>query len=323
MRNLLSGIGEGRIIQNLRKESEDRASLLHYRIVVDAFRQCSFLRVLAERLKNDIIDARYRDDVTVILNEIDDAIKRRLKPGPITRGESEEHFLAEMKTVYSIQSMLQNLFRKVRNHNKGNEQISAWGQIDSLRHMHMSFVSAMHRITDSEMPYIIKDNDPLIKEHGTVLQMQAPPEARYVYKETGKPDATDTVLSEAMNASGICLFGKLFGLPPTAMTGLIAAATGWGFDDAAAVRTGTRILNMRHVFNIREGIKAQDLPLPKRCVGEPPLTDGPLKGATINHAVLAEQFFEAVDWDKGSLLPGRESLENLGGMGDVDSHLYG
>jgi hypothetical protein len=120
-------------------------------------------------LKNNIMDARYKEDVTVILNELDNSCKRRLKPGPITYVEAEKCFLTETKTIYSIQLMLQNLFKKLRNVDKGNEQLSGWSQIDSLRHMYMGFVSAMNRITDGEMPYIIKYNDPLIKEHGTIL----------------------------------------------------------------------------------------------------------------------------------------------------------
>jgi len=57
---------------------------------------------------------------------------------------------------------------------------------------------------------------------------------------------------------------------------------------------------------------AQDKPLPKRCVGEPTLTGGPLKGVTVDHRNLAAQFFENVGWDKNTLAPSRKSLKELG-----------
>ena len=118
------------------------------------------------------------------------------------------------------------------------------------------------------------------------------------------------------------MFFSDFGMPPDAAAKLIAAATGWDFTQADVIRTGKRILNMRHAFNLREGQKPTDSLIPKRSVGEPPLTDGPLKGVTVNHRKLADSFFEAVGWDKETLLPNRESLEEQGGMEDVIRDLY-
>jgi aldehyde:ferredoxin oxidoreductase len=79
---------------------------------------------------------------------------------------------------------------------------------------------------------------------------------------------------------------------------------------------------MRHVFNLREGRKRADSQLPKRCVGEPPLAEGPLKGVTVDHRKLADGFFESIDWNKETLVPTRKSLEDLGGMEDVIQDLY-
>jgi aldehyde:ferredoxin oxidoreductase len=62
--------------------------------------------------------------------------------------------------------------------------------------------------------------------------------------------------------------------------------------------------------------------MPKRAYGDPPLTEGPLKGVTIDRKKIAEQFFESMDWDKESMLPTRESLEKLGGLEDVIRDLY-
>ena len=80
---------------------------------------------------------------------------------------------------------------------------------------------------------------------------------------------------------------------------------------------------MRHAFNLREGIKPEDSVLPPRSVGEPPLTEGPLAGKTIEHKKLIEQFCESIQWDKKTHIPTRESLEALGGMDDVIKDLHG
>jgi len=155
-----------------------------------------------------------------------------------------------------------------------------------------------------------------------VFEMMAPSEVRYNYEAKGKRDAEVTFSREIQNASGLCIFGVDFAMTQDAVVRFIAAATGWDFKDEDVVQTGKRILNMRYAFNLREGQRPNENVLPHRCVGEPPLTEGPLEGVTVDHHNLAEQFFERVGWDKDSMLPTRESLENLGGMEDVIRDLY-
>ena len=83
------------------------------------------------------------------------------------------------------------------------------------------------------------------------------------------------------------------------------------------MNTGLRIYNMRHAFNLREGMKPVDFQLPKRCVGEPPQTEGPLKGITVDHKGFISNFFKAIEWDETTGKPSRSSLEKLGGLEDV------
>ena len=47
-----------------------------------------------------------------------------------------------------------------------------------------------------------------------------------------------------------------------------------------------------------------------------------MKGVTVDHRKLADQFFESIDWNRQTLVPTRESLEDLGGMEDVIKDLY-
>jgi aldehyde:ferredoxin oxidoreductase len=154
-----------------------------------------------------------------------------------------------------------------------------------------------------------------------IFDFRSPNEVKYDYDGRGQLDVAVTCHTEIMNTSGSCLFGG-FSMPQDALPRLIEAVTGWDFKEDEVVRTGKRIMNIRHVFNLREGQKPADSLLPNRCVGDPPLTEGPLKGITIDHRKLADQFFESIGWDTKTLVPTRESLEGLGGMEDVIRDLY-
>jgi aldehyde:ferredoxin oxidoreductase len=154
-----------------------------------------------------------------------------------------------------------------------------------------------------------------------IFDFRSPNEVKYDYDGRGQLDVAVTCHTEIMNTSGSCLFGG-FSMPQDALPRLIEAVTGWDFKEDDVVRTGKRIMNMRHVFNLREGQKPADSVLPTRCVGDPPLTEGPLKGVAIDHRKLADQFSESMGWNRQTLVPTRESLEDLGGMEDVIRDLY-
>jgi aldehyde:ferredoxin oxidoreductase len=148
-------------------------------------------------------------------------------------------------------------------------------------------------------------------------------EVKYGYGDRGPMDVGATCHTEIFNTSGLCMFGG-FSMPQDAATRFIEAVTGWDFKEEDVIRTGKRILNMRYAFNLREGQKPADGDnvLPKRCVGIPPQTEGPLKGITVDYKKLGDYFIASMSWDKKTLIPTKESLESLGGMEDVVRDLY-
>jgi aldehyde:ferredoxin oxidoreductase len=148
-------------------------------------------------------------------------------------------------------------------------------------------------------------------------------EVKYGYGDRGPMDVGATCHTEIFNTSGLCMFGG-FSMPQDAATRFIEAVTGWDFKEEDVIRTGKRILNMRYAFNLREGQKPTDSDnvLPKRCVGIPPQTEGPLKGITVDYKKLGDYFIASMSWDKKTLIPTKESLESLGGMEDVVRDLY-
>ncbi len=148
-------------------------------------------------------------------------------------------------------------------------------------------------------------------------------EVKYGYADRGSMDMAVTCHTEIFNTSGLCMFGG-FSMPQDAATRFIEAVTGWDFKEEDVIRTGKRILNMRYAFNLREGQKPTDSEnvLPKRCVGIPPQTEGPLKGITVDYDKLGDHFIASMAWDRKTLIPTKESLESLGGMEDVIRNLY-
>jgi aldehyde:ferredoxin oxidoreductase len=141
-----------------------------------------------------------------------------------------------------------------------------------------------------------------------ITDLNSPKEIKFQYQGRGQADAEATCRTEVLDAAGACAFIG-FSTPPHALKGLIDAVTGLDID---IMRTGKRILNMRHLFNLREGQKPAQNLLPARWLGQPPLEDGPLKGNTVDYRQLAENFFEAIGWDKETMMPDKESLEDTG-----------
>ncbi|MFC1838306.1 aldehyde ferredoxin oxidoreductase family protein [Thermodesulfobacteriota bacterium] len=161
-----------------------------------------------------------------------------------------------------------------------------------------------------------------VKGSTGMMEMNAPPDVKYNTENRGSRDAQATYETELQNCAGLCAFSG-FAMPPGTMPRYIAAATGWDFSEKDVSETGKRIFNLRHAFNLKAGQDPAEDILTKRATGEPPLTEGPLKGVTINIKDLIDQFCEAVDWDRSTLRPTRESLESLGGLENVVEDLFG
>ncbi len=127
-----------------------------------------------------------------------------------------------------------------------------------------------------------------------------------------------------VNSTGLCMIGYGFGrAPDTAkkIAGFLNAATGWNITEEEVLRTGERILNLRHVFNLREGIFELKWNYPSRVIGKPPLKDGPLAGVTSSAESLDLWNLGALDWDLVTGKPSKKKLLWLG-LDDVAEALW-
>ncbi len=93
---------------------------------------------------------------------------------------------------------------------------------------------------------------------------------------------------------------------------LVRAATGWDVSAVELYKVGERALNLARVFNLREGLTAEDDRLPERAYG--PTRNGTLADGGIDREELYEAvhlFYDMMGWDAETGAPTEGTLEQL------------
>ena len=129
-------------------------------------------------------------------------------------------------------------------------------------------------------------------------------------------------LGHARNAAGICLTG--YGVPDGGkfIAGFMNAVTGWPMSQEDLLKIGERLANMRHVFNLREGINPLKWKVHPRIIGSPPHKAGPLAGVTADMDAQVYWNLGALDWDRVTTKPSKAKLLALGGLDDIAKELW-
>jgi len=125
-----------------------------------------------------------------------------------------------------------------------------------------------------------------------------------------------------VNAAGLCIFGA-FPLKNSSkyLAGFMSAVTGWECSIEELEKAGERIANMRHVFNLREGINPLKWRVHPRIIGDPPQKKGPLAGVRADIEAQVYWNLGALDWDRETTKPSRKKLLELG-LDDVAEELW-
>lgn len=126
------------------------------------------------------------------------------------------------------------------------------------------------------------------------------------------------------NSCGVCFVGYGFGSAPDTpqrLTDYMNAITGWGIKVEDMVKAGERIANIRHAFNLREGINQLKWYVHPRIIGKPPLTTGPLAGVTAEVEPMIYWSLGALDWDRITTKPSKGKLLSLG-LDDIAKDLW-
>jgi aldehyde:ferredoxin oxidoreductase len=87
------------------------------------------------------------------------------------------------------------------------------------------------------------------------------------------------------------------------------------------LKAGERIYNLRHAFNLREGINEMKWNVHPRIIGKPQLTTGPVKGITADLDAQVMWNMGALDWDRLTAKPSKAKLLSLG-LDDVAKVIY-
>jgi len=123
-----------------------------------------------------------------------------------------------------------------------------------------------------------------------------------------------------VNVSGLCAIGH-WPDDSERMLMVFNAITGWKYSMDDLQKVGERIANLRHAFNLREGINELKWPVHPRIVGIPPHTTGPLAGVTADVEAQVYWCLGALDWDRVTTKPSKAKLLSLG-LDDVAKDLW-
>jgi len=134
---------------------------------------------------------------------------------------------------------------------------------------------------------------------------------RYRYDNKAEGIAINSFYKMLIDCAGACLFGTQVGgnIP---LCEWMNAATGWDLSNDDYLVIGERIHQLRHAFNIREGINPiRDFRPHPRVYGDPPLPKGPARHITLDMDMLARSFYQAMHWDLETGKPDLEHLKEL------------
>ncbi|UCE14435.1 MAG: aldehyde ferredoxin oxidoreductase C-terminal domain-containing protein, partial [Candidatus Heimdallarchaeota archaeon] len=109
---------------------------------------------------------------------------------------------------------------------------------------------------------------------------------------------------------GLCQFGLLTGNFP--VLEFINLVTGLDLSEKDLITIGERILTVKHLFNIREGINPLEYHLPSRILNK--AADGPNKNVSLieEEDKILEEFLTAMKWDLHTTVPNNDHLKELG-----------
>jgi aldehyde:ferredoxin oxidoreductase len=118
--------------------------------------------------------------------------------------------------------------------------------------------------------------------------------------------------SHMVNATGVCMIGMGFGGGPGKLVPFMKAVTGLEWTVESILKAGERIAVIRHLYNLREGIKELNWYAHPRVYGDPPQAEGPLAGIKLN--TTGQNFWNlgALDWDMDTTKPSKNKLIELG-----------
>lgn len=110
---------------------------------------------------------------------------------------------------------------------------------------------------------------------------------------------------------GVCKFSRGFFLAE-GFVDILRTVTGLEISESEILELGERVNNLKHMFNLREGLTRDDFRLPKRLLTLP-IPEGASKGHVVTEEEMnkmLDDYFEARGWSKEGL-PTEEKISDL------------
>ncbi len=131
-------------------------------------------------------------------------------------------------------------------------------------------------------------------------------------EEMGAASRAMACYSMLVDGAGGCYYAEIMGVNMWKLVEYLNAATGWEKTGDEYLEIGRRIQTLRHLFNVKHGIRPADRHLPERMEGRPPLPAGPLKGVSLRIDEQARYHWKAMGYDAETGVPLDETVASLG-----------
>jgi aldehyde:ferredoxin oxidoreductase len=118
-------------------------------------------------------------------------------------------------------------------------------------------------------------------------------------------------LVHIVNCTGLCLF-TMDVSSINDIIGFLNAATGWNCSIEELEKTGERIANLRHIFNLREGQLPHLRHIPDVIRSNPNAKTPPLAGLRVDFETAGHDWMNEMKWDLSTGKPDRNRLRDLG-----------
>lgn len=136
------------------------------------------------------------------------------------------------------------------------------------------------------------------------------------WDEAGKGSAVATLQNGLVlpDVLGTCKFYMYAGVTVDDLAKMVSELTGWEMDGKELLKVGERAINQQRLFNIREGINAQDDWLPKRVMAVPAFG----KYSSVNECAISDlesmllEYYKERRWDPTTGMPSPEKCRELG-----------
>lgn len=110
---------------------------------------------------------------------------------------------------------------------------------------------------------------------------------------------------------GGCLFAMMMGVQHWKAFEWLNAATGWNKTPDEYMQIGKRMQTLRQMFNIKHGIDPRSFKMHRRMAGDPPLTQGPLKGRQVPIDDMMKLYWKHFGWNENSGVPLPQTIAEL------------